>query len=387
MLYEHVLVDAPTIESFYQAVWAGGHAALPNAPAGTARSSLVELLQSHGRSSCLITDEPRVADLALARSFSRAEGILRQSTSEPAETPEATNFARLLATALSAIEREPSDLVWIHSAGMFAAWDAPTAWREQFCDEDDPPPPAAVVPPAGPLAEDWEPDDLQGWVWAYGAQVALLDWGLAAVLESWEQIREPALLVLMGTRGFALGEHGLIGRPTDGLHSEHLHVPLIVVANRDGLAATRCQQLVQPYHLWQTLVNWFGTGSVVGEANDGLFELPIAELQAKGSSWPPLAVAQLHDHWALRTPAWHACVSPRSWDADHAAPRVSRSGSRPCQLYLKPDDRWEVNDVAIRCPDVVERFLELHRAIEQLPAGANFEALMPLAPDLQFPPE
>ena len=64
MLYEHVLVDAPTIESFYQAVWAGGHAALPNAPAGTARSSLVELLQSHGRSSCLITDEPRVADLA-----------------------------------------------------------------------------------------------------------------------------------------------------------------------------------------------------------------------------------------------------------------------------------------------------------------------------------
>jgi len=44
-------------------------------------------------------------------------------------------------------------------------------------------------------------------------------------------------------------------------------------------------------------------------------------------------------------------------------------------LYGKPDDRWEVNDVADRCPEVVER---LSAALDEAvlrPAGA---AITPL---------
>jgi hypothetical protein len=57
---------------------------------------------------------------------------------------------------------------------------------------------------------------------------------------------------------------------------------------------------------------------------------------------------------AIRTPAWHF-----------------RAGDEP-ELFAKPDDRWEVNNVACRCPEVVEG---LQAALAQyeltLPAGRS----------------
>jgi hypothetical protein len=64
---------------------------------------------------------------------------------------------------------------------------------------------------------------------------------------------------------------------------------------------------------------------------------------------------------AIRTPAWFL-----------------RAGPRP-ELFAKPDDRWEVNNVASLCPEVVEC---LHDALDQyeatLPAG-RIADLPPLA--------
>jgi hypothetical protein len=41
------------------------------------------------------------------------------------------------------------------------------------------------------------------------------------------------------------------------------------------------------------------------------------------------------------------------------------AGDSPPQLYVKPDDRWEANDVASRCPQIVERLSELLSDFEQ----------------------
>jgi hypothetical protein len=388
MLVEHALVDAPTIDSFYRAAWGGAHAALPARHVGR---PLAEDLRRQGRSSCLITDAPSVAEHALADCFGRAEGIAGTRPREAAESPEQTELARLFAAALSTLEQDPADLIWIHSAAMTAAWDAPQPWRDQFCDEDDPPPPVGVDPPTGPVSGEWDPDDLQGWIWAYAAQVALLDWGLAALLESWQQIREPALLVVMGTRGFGLAEHGVLGDPLDSLHGEHLHVPLMVLSNQLELAGVRSQQLVQPRHIWQTLLDWFGVEPEGADLDRSLLQLPANELQVGSSTWPPLAVARLGERWALRTPAWHASISTERRDGsrrrDKHGPVTHSSPVAACQLYLKPDDRWEVNDVADRCPDVVETFIELQQAITQLSPDADFEQLLPLPESLQAPPD
>ncbi|MGI9456807.1 MAG: hypothetical protein ACR2NU_09605, partial [Aeoliella sp.] len=36
------------------------------------------------------------------------------------------------------------------------------------------------------------------------------------------------------------------------------------------------------------------------------------------------------------------------------------------ELYVKPDDLWETNDVASRCPDVVEDWLDRAHALQIL---------------------
>jgi len=73
--------------------------------------------------------------------------------------------------------------------------------------------------------------------------------------------------------------------------------------------------------------------------------------------WQPArdrAAAIVGNHRAIRTPAWSLLLHP--------------DGSR--ELFAKPDDRWEVNEVSQRCDDVAN---ELERALEQfqqtVPAG------------------
>ncbi|HXT57633.1 MAG TPA: hypothetical protein VN699_03315, partial [Pirellulales bacterium] len=65
--------------------------------------------------------------------------------------------------------------------------------------------------------------------------------------------------------------------------------------------------------------------------------------------------------WYLRLPA----------DRDDAA------GPARGQLYAKPDDRWEVNDVADRCAETAEA---LERALAAFEAAAEADALDQLAP-------
>ena len=63
---------------------------------------------------------------------------------------------------------------------------------------------------------------------------------------------------------------------------------------------------------------------------------------------------------AIRTPAWYL-----------------RAGEEP-ELFAKPDDRWEVNDVASRCPEVVEGLQEALRQYEQAMSAGTVPELPPL---------
>ena len=55
--------------------------------------------------------------------------------------------------------------------------------------------------------------------------------------------------------------------------------------------------------------------------------------------------SHLNGNWSVRTPAWFL--------------RAEAGKKNTRELYFKPDDHWEVNDLAERCSEVV-------RAIEQL---------------------
>jgi arylsulfatase A-like enzyme len=313
--------------------------------------------------------------------------LTQVSTSELAETPDQTQMGRLFAAAMDLWDESGWDLLWIHSQAMQGAWDAPYSWREQFCDEEDPPPPHATQPPAGPLPGDPDPDELQGWLWAYAGQVALLDWCLGPLIERCRTAADPTLLIVMGARGYPLGEHGHWGDSAQVLHTDRLHVPLLMTCPRAMGGAVRDQHLTQPVHVYATLCDWFGIPTPTFLHSKSLLSVLVDEDPGDGShndrsSDLPLAYSCLSDYWTLRTPAWNACFSPRDGVADWSASEASR-----CQLYLKPDDRYDVNNVADRCEPVVRAFRALGGEVMRLSAEADDRCLMPLDPQLLAPPE
>ncbi|MEN6497302.1 MAG: hypothetical protein ABFD16_23645, partial [Thermoguttaceae bacterium] len=63
---------------------------------------------------------------------------------------------------------------------------------------------------------------------------------------------------------------------------------------------------------------------------------------------------------AIRVPAWYL------------------RDAEPPELFVKPDDRWEVNDVADRCANLVEPLQEVLAEYEQAIRTGSSEQLSPL---------
>ncbi len=184
---------------------------------------------------------------------------------------------------------------------MQAAWDAPLEFRRQFPDEEDPEPPETPGPPSFLLEPDHDPDLVQGWLWAYAGQVMLLDLCLQPLAATLERLQPPPLLIIMGARGYPLGEHGGLGSAVDGLYSELIHVPLLVRSPAWDVAALRSHDLVQPSHLFGTLCRWFGL-EPDEEPGPDLWTLLDDQTIAR----PQLAVCADSGQWAVRTSHWFA---------------------------------------------------------------------------------
>lgn len=373
LVLEHAMIDSPQLAELYRSLWCGTHAADGPADPSTAyvgptaaqsAGHLLTRLASQNRIARLVTDEPEAVYWRGADQFEMAHLVPLQPVNWMADEPEQTAAARLVAAATEAFESPEWDLLWIHARGMYGEWDAPEAYRLQFCDEEDPPPPLEVHPPLGPVPTDVDPDWLQGWTWAYSGQVSLWDWCLRPLYERWGEAEIPTLWIILGARGFALGEHGEIGENKTHLHSELLQVPLIIVSNDWQDTQARCQPLVQPAHVHATLVDWFELPEVPSDWAGSLLPWWQADAESLAadnhSAWPELAVARDESRWAFRTASWLACLSVDK-AADVPSTASSVAATIHCQLFLKPDDRWDVNDVADRCHAIVAGFTDLHR--------------------------
>jgi arylsulfatase A-like enzyme len=257
--------------------------------------------------------------------------------------------------------REPF-LLWVHSRGMAGPWDAPLALRQQFADEDDPEPPDFLEPPERLLPSDFDPDEQLGLVHAYAGQVSLLDACLGLFLDALEQSSAvgETLLAVTSPRGYPLGEHRHVGG--EALYGELLHVPLFI-RMPEARGPVRAQPLVQPGDLHATLVDWLGLAtSQPSRRARSLLPLAAGETIAERE----IAVAKHRGERAIRTPAWFL--------------RESQSADgTPChELFAKPDDRWEANEVSSRGNEVVELLAAAGDQFEQFAAG-NLAEFPPLA--------
>jgi arylsulfatase A-like enzyme len=277
----------------------------------------------------LLTDDREVCE-AFRDRVSSATLLQPQSSPEPVAEWTETELAGFFSAALEAIEElQPGQLLLLHTAALTRCWDAPLEYREALRDEEDPEPNLSTEPPSERLRSDADPDELLAWQINYGAQVKVLDQCFNVLLGLIDELpaEERPLLVVTSPRGYPLGEHRVVGFAEPMLYDELLHLPGLVWMPDSQLAAVRAPELMQVEELYRLAAAY--VQSDVKEFSRFVADpFPAVEqpVISRAGGWI-----------AIRTPHWKL-VSDRERE----------------ELYVKPDDRWEQNDVHDRCRDVVD---------------------------------
>jgi hypothetical protein len=323
-----------------------------------------------GTAAVVVTDAPSVAAAAEAAG-AEVRLVAAAARATPATDAAATQLARLMAAARDAVAAGRHAVVWVHAASLGVVWDAPAELREAYADPDDPAPYGGAAVPQWAVHADTDPDLVVGVRQAFAGQLTHLDaclGPLVAAAAGWH-------VLVAGVRGIGLGIHGQVGGGPLPPFGELVHVPAILADATGRMAAQRYGGLVVPADLGATLAALRGAAAAAGLADASV---PGALLP--DAPWHGRSLTGLLDDWsapprdrvvvatagggALVTPDWHV---------------VAEAG-RPPRLYHKPDDAFELCDVADRCPAVVEELGPLALAAATGDVGRGWQAPFAAAP-------
>jgi arylsulfatase A-like enzyme len=360
-LCEHAITDTPSLAAVYRSYWRGVHAMCPD-PIATRYAPLASVLEEAGVTTVLVTDEPQVATHPLATSFGECRSVDESEVTSPADDLHETRLAQLFATATARLAElcEPY-LLWIHSQGMLAPWDAPLCYRHQFAAAEDPIPPDFFEVPCRMLPADYDPDELLGIAQAYAGQIAVLDACVGGLLASLSEdpLGTDVACLVTSPRGFPVGEHLRIGFWDNALYGEITQVPWIMRLPDPLATAARTQALVQPADLYPTLLDWYRVSAEPSAGGHSL--LPI--IRGDRDRVRDRACVVTDGEQGIRTKAWYL----RRAEQNH--------------LFAKPDDRWEVNEVSDRCGDVPQLLTDALEHFARAAQSGDLDGLDPL-PDV-----
>lgn len=357
LLFEFAMADSPHLPLLYRSYWKGLHAMSDD----TAADSLPESLVATDIHTAVVTDDQAVAELKWIDAFDERITLSPTPAAETAEDVSLTQMAHLFASAVDWLAKAPEPfLLWVHSRGMAGSWDAPLDLRNQFADEDDPTPPDTVTPPVMRLEAEHDPDELLGLQHAYAGQVRLLDTCIGVLLDAIQTMpgRENSLLAVTSPRGYPLGEHGRVGQCDETLYGELLNVACFLRFPDGAGAAARCHYLVQPPDVFSTLLDWFGLAAGDESVWSASLIPTLDDVQPSGRD---RACSISEGHRAIRTPAW----------------LLQRHPDSKRELYAKPGDRWEANEVADRCEETAD---ELDALLDEFEEAARFGDATRLTP-------
>jgi arylsulfatase A-like enzyme len=165
----------------------------------------------------------------------------------------------------------------------------------------------------------------------YAKAVTYLDHELGILFDKLDSRKLDDLLILFTSdRGQALGERFLGQESQHLLNEEIVHLPLILRLPVQTGAGRRVFGLTQPVDLLPTLLELFGIRAPAAHGHSllPLFSGKVERLRSYACAGLRVGDAIVQ---ALRTPEWSLLLSGDV----AAAPK----------LFVKPDDRWEVNDV------------------------------------------
>ncbi|MEQ8836608.1 MAG: sulfatase-like hydrolase/transferase [Lacipirellulaceae bacterium] len=332
LLIDHLLCDSVELPDFYDSLWNAKHSLQNHSD----EYSILNRLADKGYRTSLYTDEPWLAEAATNLPLEQLSFLDLERTKAASSVAE-TSCGELFAIAGEQLAKSRGNdprIAWIHARGFHGPWDAPMEYRQQRLVEGDPPPLDFVTPPQ--FIESDDPDELFQYRTAYEAQMAVLDECLGDFFAAaYSTIAESTLMVLAGSRGFALGEHGTLGTDARPLYGELLHVPCLLLAPNIDQPIPRFSGLTQPMDLGATICDSMQL-DVDSASKDGRSLLPMIANDADNWRQWILSGSGSGSESALRTPAW-----------------LMRTSEGTSELFVKPDDRWESNEVANRCPEVL----------------------------------
>ncbi len=292
------------------------------------------------------------------------------SEDDPVEL-EATPLARLMAQADGVLAElaagnDSSWLLWLKSAGIAWPCVATEEFAELYADELE-----------GEQAEF--ADEIKLAEIAYAACVTQVDHLIGRLLATLDRLfpENRPLLIVAALAGESLGESEPLTlehvdtsptAETWKLRDEMVHTLLLVNQSGTNSVGSRRQELVQAIDILPTLLDWFNLGSkqideVVAGKDDARSLLPLA-LNEQFVGRNAVFLRDDEGHAAMRTRDFllverdfaELLNSARSIE-DHDSERTDATGFS-CQLFLKPEDVWEVNDVADQNPEQVANMRE-----------------------------
>lgn len=328
-----------------------GLVAVSDDPRQVVRELLGSIDSTRLAAAAVVTDDPELTAAAGAVAVTDVPTVKppRQAPDEASST-----LSRLFTTAATVMAERRPEILWCHAGSLGSVWDAGDEFREAYVDPDDPPPPAGADPPRLVVTAETDPDLVAGWRHVFAGQVTLLDRCLARLIAA---AGADATILVAGVRGMPLGLHGMLGPGPLPPYAELVRLPAILVDHAGRMAGQRHGGLVTPADLGATLAEAAGAAAAVSaEPWEG------RSLAALVADWNDTGrdrvVVEGSAGVAVVTPAWHLVRLP------HPDGAVVR-------LFAKPDDCFDLCDVADRCPAVVE---DLRLLAEAALAGERRQA-------------
>jgi arylsulfatase A-like enzyme len=264
----------------------------------------------------------------------------------------------LLATIRAALDRVPGQtpsLLWIETDRLVPPWDLELETYQQYAstsagfaaDEDSDVEPEEVEPTDEPAPGPFDADDDREWHRlhnSFAAAVTAFDGELGELVREFRArgLDESAAWIITSGYGWPLGEHGVIGPSGSRLHEELVHLPLFLRLPGQRQGMRRVPAFTQTSDLGPTLCDLFGVGTPTDVAGTSLLPLTVGPTNHER----PTARSATGPERAIRTPDWAFLPAVPGTDV-------------PPRLYRKPDDIWEVNDLAPRHPDECDRLAAL----------------------------
>ena len=304
----------------------------------------------------------------------RWEQFLRNRAVLRTEVEENTGVARTVHAAIDWLERRGDErapfFLWLDLFSPHGPWDPPQPYRDQYAaaepdefeageegdlieEEDEEELDLEEVPvlidvPAGAVGDVLDEAELLRLRRTYAGTVTLVDRWLGTLFDALKRLgrADDTLLIFTSDQGEPLGEHGLVRRFRPWLYEELVHTPLIIRLPGARHGGTRHRALVQSVDLYPTVLAALGLPPDDRAHGHDLLPLIRGE-QTKVREYACMGMDV--EEFAIRTHLWHLIV-PMETDPDDPP--------RPPELYRKPEDRWDQNNVIEVFPEVAEH-LEL----------------------------